>query len=435
MDGIMNASECEVAPALPDRSSSSTSTEIAFNLVRFVDAAVVPALIFDADMRVQYCNRAAKIFAQRINPQNKACEPEFVRDLHPDLVSTAALYICRGVGNWIGEIKLDVAGELKRVALVQISALGANRSPPYGLCVRDVTWEHAREAELHARAAELEITNARLKSVQEQVIQTEKLASIGQLAAGVAHEINNPIAYVKSNLNSLQQYTANLFSTVKTYADAVMHPDDPVAIDKATQAGQQIDLESVATDVKELLAESREGIERVCKIVSDLKDFSRRDQTTDWVRADLHSGLESTLNIVWNELKYKAQVVKTFGDLPLVECLPSELNQVFMNILINAGQAIKTHGVITVSTEHMGDKVRISIGDDGEGIPAEALPRIFDPFFTTKAVGEGTGLGLAISYGIVAKHHGTIEVTSVPGQGTLFLIELPIAQPNLASKE
>ena len=430
-----NASECEVAPVTPDRSVDANSTEIAFDLVQLVDAAVVPTLIFDVDMRVQYCNRAAKIFAQRINPENKASKPEFVRDWHPDLVSAAALYICRGVGNWIGEVKLDVPGELDRVVLVQISALGANHSPPFGLCARDVTWEHAREAELHARNAELEVAYAKLKGVQEQVIQTEKLASIGQLAAGVAHEINNPIAYVKSNLNSLQQYTGSLFSAVKAYADAVKRPGDAVAVDNATQVSRQIDLESIATDVQELLAESREGIDRVCKIVSDLKDFSRRDQIADWVRADLHGCLESTLNIVWNELKYKAQVVKTFGDLPLVECLPSELNQVFMNMLINAGQAIKAHGVITVSTERIGDKVRISIGDDGEGIPAEVLPRIFDPFFTTKAVGEGTGLGLAISYGIVAKHHGTIEVTSVPGQGTLFLIELPIAQPDLAPKE
>lgn len=430
-----NASECEAAAIPTGRSSSANSAEIAFDLVQLVDAVVMPVLIFDVDMRVQYCNRAARIFAQQINPENKASEPEVVRDWHPDLVSAAALYKCRGVGNWAGEIKLEVAGGLHRVVLVQIIALGANRSPPYGLCARDVTLEHSREVELHARNAELEVAYARLRGAQEQAIQTEKLASIGQLAAGVAHEINNPIAYVKSNLNSLQQYTGNLSSAVKTYADAVMHPDDAIAVDKAVQVCRQMDLESIVTEVQEVLAESREGIDRVCKIVSDLKDFSRCDQVADWVRADLHSGLESTLNIVWNELKYKAQVVKTFGDLPLVECLPSELNQVFVNMFINAGQAIKTRGVITVSTERKGDKVRISIGDDGEGIPVEALPRIFDPFFTTKALGEGTGLGLAISYGIVAKHHGTIEVTSVPGQGTLFLIELPIEQPKLASKE
>jgi signal transduction histidine kinase len=164
--------------------------------------------------------------------------------------------------------------------------------------------------------------------------------------------------------------------------------------------------------------------------VRDLKDFSRNDRGEAWVSADVHRGLESTLNIVWNELKYKAQIIKTFGDIPPIECLPSELNQVFMNILMNAGQAIKDRGVITVSTGHSDGKIWVAIGDDGEGIPADVLPRIFDPFFTTKPVGSGTGLGLSISYGIVAKHHGTIEITSVPGQGTLLRIELPIEQPH-----
>jgi signal transduction histidine kinase len=189
------------------------------------------------------------------------------------------------------------------------------------------------------------------------------------------------------------------------------------------------EIDFLSTDAPELIRESREGIDRVCKIIRDLKDFSRRDRSEAWVKADVHQGLESTLNIVSNQIKYKAQIVKTFGDLPLIECLPSELNQVFLNILMNAGQAVQQNGLITVSTGCTGDKVWIAIGDDGEGIPSEVLPRIFDPFFTTKPVGTGTGLGLSISYGIVAKHHGTIEVTSVPHQGTLMRVELPIVQP------
>jgi signal transduction histidine kinase len=286
-----------------------------------------------------------------------------------------------------------------------------------------------RTQELHARNAELEIAYAKLENAQEQAIQSEKLASIGQLAAGVAHEINNPIGYVNSNLGTLQGYVSRLLTAVATYADAAGRSPDAAAAAEVAELRRRFDLDYLAVDVPQLITESREGIDRVCKIIRDLKDFSRRDRGESWVHADVHEGLESTLNIVSNQLKYKAQIVKTFADLPLIECLPSELNQVFLNILMNAGQAIKERGTITVSTGRADDKIWIAIGDDGEGIPADVLPRIFDPFFTTKPVGSGTGLGLSISYGIVAKHHGNIEVTSVPGQGSLLRIELPIEQP------
>lgn len=286
-----------------------------------------------------------------------------------------------------------------------------------------------RLQELHARNAELEIAHAKLKVAQEQAAQSEKLASIGQLAAGVAHEINNPMGYVNSNLGSLQSYVSQLLNAVEAYATAIRRHGDAATIAEAEAIRQRIDLDYLSADIPKLISESREGVDRVCKIIRDLKDFSRHDRGEAWVRTDVHQLLESTLNIVSNQLKYKAQIVKTFADVPLIECLPSELNQVFLNILMNAGQAIQAHGIITVSTGSAGDKIWIAIGDDGDGIPADVLPRIFDPFFTTKPVGTGTGLGLSISYGIVVKHHGNIEVTSVPGQGTLLRIELPITQP------
>jgi signal transduction histidine kinase len=286
-----------------------------------------------------------------------------------------------------------------------------------------------RTRELHARNAELEVANAKLKGAQEQAIQSEKLASIGQLAAGVAHEINNPIGYVNSNLSTLQGYTTQLLNAIDAYAVELGRAGNEASMAQAEQIRRRFDIDFLSQDLRQLLAESREGIDRVCKIVHDLKDFSRSDRSSAWVRADINTGLESTLSIVSNQLKYKAQIVKSFAELPLIECLPAELNQVFLNILMNAGQAIAERGIITVSTGVSGDKVWIAIGDDGEGIPAEVLPRIFDPFFTTKPVGSGTGLGLAISYGIVTKHHGTIEITSDPGEGTLMRIELPIEQP------
>jgi len=285
-----------------------------------------------------------------------------------------------------------------------------------------------RTRELHARNAELEIAYARLKNAQEQAVQSEKLASIGQLAAGVAHEINNPIGYVNSNLVTLQGYVSKLLGAIGAYGTVARQGGAEIAA-QSEEIRRRIDIDYLAVDVPMLITESRDGIDRVCKIIRDLKDFSRRDRGEAWARVDVHQLLESTLNIVSNQLKYKAGIVKTFADLPLIECLPSELNQVFLNVLMNAGQAIKERGMITVSTGQSGDKIWIAVGDDGEGIPEDVLPRIFDPFFTTKPVGSGTGLGLSISYGIVVKHHGNIEITSVPEQGTLVRIELPIEQP------
>lgn len=164
------------------------------------------------------------------------------------------------------------------------------------------------------------------------------------------------------------------------------------------------------------------------RIVQDLRDFSRVD-SPDWQWADLHAGLESTLNVVWNEIKFKADVVRDYGDLPEVECLPSQLNQVFMNILVNAAQAIPERGTITLRSGRESDGVWISISDTGDGMAPELRTKIFDPFFTTKPVGKGTGLGLSVSYGIVARHGGSIEVDSEVGRGTTFTLRLPIRQP------
>ena len=169
------------------------------------------------------------------------------------------------------------------------------------------------------------------------------------------------------------------------------------------------------------------------KIILDLKEFAHIDGEERWVWADIHQGLNSTLNVVWNELKYKCEVVKEYGNLPKIYCLPSELNQVFMNLLVNAAQAIEVRGKITLSTGQEGDWVWVKVIDTGKGIQAEDMPNLFDPFFTTKPVGEGTGLGLSVSYRIMEKHHGRIEVQSEVGKGTTFVVWLPIQQPN--SKE
>jgi two-component system NtrC family sensor kinase len=283
--------------------------------------------------------------------------------------------------------------------------------------------------------AQAEIAQAHLEDVQRQLLQADRMSSIGQLAAGVAHEINNPIGYIQSNLGTLTEYVANLFRLFDAQEAALrrVHAVQPEQLAQIEEVRQQIDFDFLAKDVPQLLAESQEGIVRVRKIVNDLREFSRAGHSDAWVYADIHSGLESTLNIVWNDLKYKVELVKRYGDLPLIECLPSQLNQVFMNILVNAGHAIEERGqiaLVTRSDEHM---VYVEISDSGNGIAEKYRERIFEPFYTTKPVGEGTGLGLSISYGIVRKHGGEIDVRSEIGIGTTFLIKLPIHQPRPAN--
>ncbi|HLO95880.1 MAG TPA: ATP-binding protein [Burkholderiaceae bacterium] len=283
---------------------------------------------------------------------------------------------------------------------------------------------------------ELKQLNAQLSEAQEKLVQSEKLASIGQLAAGVAHEINNPIGYIFSNFGTLERYLSDLFEMLAAYEAA-----EPLLAGTTTGAElsalrAKVELDYLKEDIPTLMAESREGISRVRKIVQDLKDFSRVDSHQEWTLADLHHGLESTLNIVNNEIKYKAKVVRKFGAIPEILCLPSELNQVFMNLLVNASHAISgDQGCITISSGCEGTQVWVEIADNGSGISPENLHKIFDPFFTTKPIGQGTGLGLSLSYGIVKKHHGQILVDSQLGAGTRFRVILPIEQPEVPGED
>ena len=290
-------------------------------------------------------------------------------------------------------------------------------------------------ASLSERQHEIDHAYARLRDAEEQLLQSDKMASIGQLAAGVAHEINNPIGYIYSNLGTLGEYINNLFRVIGAYEKALrgLSTDGQERRSELAEIKQQVEYDFLIKDLPNLLAESREGIERVRKIVQDLRDFSRAGYEEEWTLADLHRGLDSTLNIVWNDLKYKCEILRNYGEIPQIECLPSQLNQVFLNILVNAGHAIEQRGTITISTGREGERVFIEIGDSGKGIAAENLGRIFDPFFTTKPVGQGTGLGLSLSYSIVRKHGGHIDVQSRVGGGTRFRIVLPILQQREAT--
>ncbi len=264
-----------------------------------------------------------------------------------------------------------------------------------------------------------------LKEAQDQLLQSEKMASLGQLAAGVAHEINNPIGYVASNIIRLEEYISELIALLNEYelTEQFHTLENNASVSKIKN---QMDIEFVKGDVLDLVNESKEGIDRLQTIVRNLKDFSRSDVNDDWQCANLHKGIDSTLNIVANELKYKAKVEKEYAELPEVECIASRLNQVFMNLLVNAAHAIEGFGTIWIRTGVNGDQVWVEVEDSGKGIKEENLSKIFEPFFTTKPKGQGTGLGLSLSYGIVQDHGGQISVRSELGKGTCFRVSIPV---------
>jgi len=271
------------------------------------------------------------------------------------------------------------------------------------------------------------------KQLEGQLVQSEKLASLGQLAAGVAHEINNPIGFISSNLGTLEGYFGKLLEMLQAYQNAEEGVAAPELRARLKDLRERVELDFLEEDIPLLIKESKEGIGRVGQIVKDLKNFSRVDSNQEWQWSNLQLGIESTLNIVANELKYKADVVKDYAALPEIECLASQINQVIMNLVVNAAQAMgPERGTITLRGGTLGERIWLEVADTGSGMAPETVQKIFDPFFTTKPIGQGTGLGLSLSYGIVQKHAGQITVSSEVGVGTTFRIELPIRQNKAA---
>ncbi len=383
--------------------------------------------IADEQGRVLYNNRALR--------QARGCglSPDdslgSVSDNHPDWafrkIRDEGLPEAARVGVWAGETAvLNASGReipVHQVILAHRDETG--KIDFFSTVMRDISTSKQQATELQQAFDEL-------KHAQEQLVQSEKMASIGQLAAGVAHEINNPIGYLHSNLGSLGQYLEDVLRVVQAYEAALPAVSDPVLKEKIEQAVKETDFHFVLEDIPKLLAESQEGTQRVRKIVQDLKDFAHTGDNEDWQWVDLRHSLSRTLNIVHNELKYKAEIVQSFEDIPEIRCLPGQLNQVFMNLLVNAAHAIDDHGEVRIGVRQQGEHVLVEISDTGCGIPPEVVGRIFEPFFTTKPIGKGTGLGLSISYGIVKKHGGHIDVDSEVGQGTTFRVVLPIAGPD-----
>jgi PAS domain S-box-containing protein len=287
----------------------------------------------------------------------------------------------------------------------------------------------------------LEKANRDLKDMQSQVVQSEKLASIGQLAAGVAHEMNTPVGFVASNFQTLQKYMAKLLDLLHLYealGEAVEDGQKERRLEilgQIKQARKDLKIEFVLDDIGTLFEESEDGLTRVTTVIKNLKDFSRIDQAVAFAEYDLNQGVEATLNVARNEIKYDVDVKTDLLPLPEIECNSGQINQVILNILLNAVQAIKVQkrtdrGTLTIRTYATPTEVICEISDDGPGIPPEIRHKIFDPFFTTKPVGQGTGLGLSVSHDIiVTKHHGQILVDSTVGKGTTFTIKLPLAPP------
>ncbi|MGO9954363.1 MAG: sensor histidine kinase, partial [Dissulfurispiraceae bacterium] len=297
--------------------------------------------------------------------------------------------------------------------------------------LQDITDQMRAEEALQQKNLALLDAYTELKNAQSQILHQEKMASIGQLAAGVAHEINNPMGFIMSNLNTLEKYIDKISEFVKIQSTVIKELGEGSQQvgnwDHIEEKKRSLKIDYIMEDITNLIKESHDGAERVKKIVQDLKSFSRIDEA-EYKLADINSGLESTINIVWNELKYKATLSREYGDIPLTKCKPGQLNQVFLNLLVNASHAIDHNGEIKVQTWHEKGCIQIAITDTGSGIPEDIRSRIFEPFFTTKEVGKGTGLGLSIAYDIIKKHHGEIKVESTVGKGTTFTISIPVVE-------
>jgi len=279
---------------------------------------------------------------------------------------------------------------------------------------------------LEQKVDELKKANQEIKNTQSQLVHSAKMISLGQIVAGVAHELNNPIGSIHSNMQSLDSYIVKIRTLVEEYhkiRDGLSEPERK----QWEKIEAELDIQFILKDIGDLTKSCIDGARRTRDIVSGLKTFSRMD-TGGFRKENLHDGLLSTLKLLEPEFKNRIKVNKELGSLPELECNLQQLNQVFVNLLTNAAHAIKGKGEICVRTRQDGENVVIEIQDSGEGISKENLSKIFDPFFTTKKVGEGTGLGLSIAYGLIQKHHGNISVNSELGKGTTFSITLPISQ-------
>jgi PAS domain S-box-containing protein len=405
---------------------ASDARALRVTLENIVDNMGSGLLVVDADGRITAANPAAECI---LGEAPGALRGREIREWFPDA----------------GRGEIDVVAALRGGARVRgaeaIAVRRDGRYVPVGLSsapLRTVDGSRLGAVGIFQDLSEL-------KQLQRQVLQTEKMASIGQLAAGVAHEINNPMGFVHANLWQMQEYLGELRRLVDAAGElaACATRESSPALRAAAEAWQALaadhDAAFLLDDFAKAIRESLEGAERVRHIVQDLRAFAHRDDG-EWTTADLNRCLDSTAHIVWTMMKHSVVLRKEYAPLPPVRCRPLLLEQVFMNLLVNAYQAIEQRmrehggtGEIVLRTEASEHSVVVSVVDDGVGIPAEFGDRIFDPFFTTKEVGVGTGLGLSTSFDIVRRHGGAIRASDRPGGGTIFEVSLPIAGPPAAA--
>ncbi len=382
-------------------------------------------LVFDPEGRVTSCNTPA---AQILGQPLEALIGQQVGDWFPD-------------GSGEGMVARTLAEGLRFQGAESVITRPDGSVVPVGISCAPIS---AVKGELRGAVATFQdITE--MRHLQRQVLQTEKMASIGQLAAGVAHEINNPMGFIHANLFQMAEYISDLrrvWAQVEQLQKCVEQgdPDEgQEASERLARLAKEVDVEFVLGDLAKAVRESQEGSERIRHIVHDLRDFSYQD-TGERVLADINQCLDSTANIVWPMMKHLVILEKRYQDLPALNCFPMQLKQVFMNLLVNAYQSIEEKlgddgetGRIQLRTEQRGDQVIVTVADTGGGIAPGNLDRIFDPFFTTKKVGAGTGLGLSTSYSIVQRHGGAIRVESTPGRGTTFRVLLPVEEDDAGS--
>lgn len=301
---------------------------------------------------------------------------------------------------------------------------------------QDITVEKTHERDLEARNRDLEAVLRDLGQAQSKLIQSEKLASVGQLAAGVAHEINTPIGFVQSNLGSLETYVDGMFRLLDAYQALEQETaSQPQLLAKVRELKREIDLAFLREDVPTLVRESRDGLIRVSNIVQALREFAQVDASDSAQKWDVNRSLQAAISLCPPALMERARLVTDLQPLPLIDCMPGQLNQVFLSLLTNAFQAIdQVPGTVTVSSRERPDGVCIEIADTGVGIAAENQKKLFDPFFTTRPVGQGAGLGLSLAYGILHSQGGRIEVQSAPGQGATFRVVLPTTAGNILAE-
>ena len=369
-------------------------------------------VLLDPNGKVKRCNRAAIEFLDMpfagIIGQDWRYLLGLTGMLLPPVASMGAFYCC--------ELKHERSGKWVSVTFYRDSQNLEYENSGAVVTIQDITEQ---------KLASLELAHAYtdLKETHSQMIQQEKMASIGQLAAGVAHEINNPTGFIISNLRSLAKYHDRLVNFIDAQSEAIERLEGSEQETVATKR-KQMKIDHIISDLPNVVSESLDGAERIKNIVQSLKGFSRKD--AECTTASINDCLENAINIIWNEIKYKATLRKDLGDLPAIRCYPQKLSQVFMNLIVNAAHAIEEKGEIAVSTWQKNDAAYVSVTDTGSGIPDEVRCRIFEPFFTTKAAGQGTGLGLSISFEIVREHGGEITMESKVGTGTTFTIMLPL---------